>query len=218
MLCPDSDIAPSSNCQYWWTPSSIGRSLLLSYITRSRKRHCKHICQGHPICREHSSIDRPVIVLCPSYITFLCHSWFVLWWWGMFVPPWWMDFLFSSPDTYLGFGSEKLSYYHNHACQCHHYLHHSATQSRRWTHGGNQVVLFSAWCWMMLVTVSGMETKPFRQAILFQRELDQNSTKRYCVMCSSLFRTVQQQSSQIDTPPSHAAERVHGVVGLISSS
>lgn len=26
MLCPDSDIAPSSNCQYWWTPSSIGRS------------------------------------------------------------------------------------------------------------------------------------------------------------------------------------------------
>ncbi len=51
-----------------------------------------------------------------------------------------------------------------------------------------------------------------------ERELDQNSTERYCVMCSSLFGTVQQQSSQIDTPPSHAAERAHGAVGLISTS
>lgn len=159
MLCPDSDIAPSSNCQYWWTPSSIGRSFLLSYITRSHKRHCKRICQGRPICRQHSSIDRPVIVLCPFYITFLYQSWFVLWWWGMFVPPWWMDFLFSSPDTYLGFGSEKLSYYHNRAC--HHCSHRTAEI---------KVVLFSAWYWMMLVTVSGTEKPSLSGERSFFRE------------------------------------------------
>lgn len=73
------------------------------------------------------------------------------------------------------------------------------------------------WYWMMLVT-SGVESRTFQVSRPSRRELDQNSTEWYCVMCSSLFRTVQQQGPQIDTPPSHAAGRVHGVFGLISSS
>lgn len=86
MLSPDSDVAPSSNCQYWWTPASIGRSLPLSYITGSHKRHWKHICQGCAIHRGHSCIDGSVIVLYTLCVTIFQHTWFVLWRWGMFVP------------------------------------------------------------------------------------------------------------------------------------
>lgn len=106
---------------------------------------------------------------------------------GVFGPPWLMDFLISSPDTCLGFvsESESESYYHNHSRHfCWHHGEHRTEALE------NQVVLFSAWQRTMLVT-SGMETKPFRQAVLFQRELDQNRTKRYCVMCSSLFCTTE---------------------------
>lgn len=68
MPCPDSDVASGAKCQHWWTPPSIGRSSPLSYITRSHKRHCKHICQGCPIYSGHSRIDRPVITHAACHI------------------------------------------------------------------------------------------------------------------------------------------------------
>lgn len=54
MLCSGSELASSSYCQDWWTPS-IGRSLLLSYISRGCERQRNHIRRGRSIGRGHSS-------------------------------------------------------------------------------------------------------------------------------------------------------------------
>lgn len=57
------------------------------------------------------------------------------------------------------------------------------------SHGGNQSgFIFSVILNDACHRERHGKTKPFRRAVLFQRELDQNSTMWYCVMCSSLFR------------------------------